>query len=278
MILQNLGRVAGSGAVVLVALHLGGCGAEAAPSQRPALTAYSGGSGSGSGSSFSGSMSGGSGSGGEEVRFGSGGQSGLGISVRPDTIEVPFAVAALGTSPIDAAQAEITKMTARLAEGAGSAPKLQLKSLNLSKPSSGGKAAKETDERKATAEGCLVFAIAPEADYWARAKVLDGIVRASGRFTADVVSAKDEKERTRVVSTIGAPLLKVKDAEAHRAALTKRMIDQSRALATEVDPRGKLALEDCAMPQPVQQAVVGPEEVVLSLPLQCKVQAGPERK
>lgn len=264
MLLRDLGLAAASG---VVALALGGCGAEAATSQAPALTAYSGGSAASMGSRSSGN---------EEVRFGSGsGQSAVGISVRPDLVEVPFAVAAVGPAPIDVVRAEIAKLAARVGESAGSAPRVQLKSLNLTKPSS-GKNAKDESEHKATAEGCLVFSLAPEADYWARAKLLDGIVRASGRFTAEVASAKDEKVRDRVLSTIGAPLLKVKDAEAHRAALTKKVVEQSRAFITEVDPHGKLALEDCAMPQPVQQSVVGPEEVVLSLSISCKVQAGGE--
>ena len=269
MLLRDLGLAAASG---IVALALGGCGAEAATSQGPALTAYSG------GSAASGSASMGSGSSGSaEVRFGSAsGQSGSGISVRPDLVEVPFAVAAVGPAPIDVVQAEVAKLAARVGESAGSAPRVQLKSLNLTKPTPGN--AKDENERKATAEGCLVFNVAPEADYWARAKLLDGIVRASGRFTAEVATAKDEKARSRVLATIGAPLLKVKDAEAHRAALTKRVVEQSRAFIAEIDPQGKLALEDCAMPQPVQQSVVGPEEIVLSLSIACKVQARGEHR
>lgn len=263
----------GSGAVGLVALALGGCGAEAVTSQGPALSAHSGASAS---QSMPGMGSGASGSGGEEVRFGSGSGRG-GISVRPDLIEVPFAVSAVGTAAIDAARAEIAKLAARMGESAGRAPKLQLKSLNLTKPSA-GKSVSDDRERKATAEGCLVFSIPPEADYWARAKLLDGIVGASGRFTAEVASTKDEKDRTRVLATVGTPLLKVQDAEVYRAALTKKLVDQSRALVTEVDPHGKLALEDCAMPQPVEQSVVGPEEILLTLSLSCKLQASGERR
>jgi len=269
MLVRKLGLAAATG---VVALALGGCGTEAPTIHGPALSAYSG-RAAASASGSMGSVAYGS----EEVRFGSGsGQSGLGISVRPDLVEVPFAVAAVGTAPIDVVQAEITKLAARVGESVGSAPKLQLKSLNLSRRS--GTNAKDQKEHTATAEGCLVFSIAPEADYWARAKLLDGIVGASGRFTAELASAKDDNERTRVMSTIGAPLLKLKDAEAHRAALTKKLVEQSRALVTEVDPHGKLALEDCAMPQSVQQSVVGPDEVVLSLSLSCKVQAAGERR
>lgn len=49
-------------------------------------------------------------------------------------------------------QAEIAKLAARVGEDSGSAPKLQLKSLNLAKPSS-AKTATIEKEHKATAEG-----------------------------------------------------------------------------------------------------------------------------
>lgn len=71
----------------------------------------------------------------------------------------------------------------------------------------------------------------------------------------------------------------MKDAETHRGALVEKWIVRSRAIvaAAEGDAAAKVHLAECAPPGTIQQGQLGPDEVLLLLPLQCKIEGNPTR-
>lgn len=189
-----------------------------------------------------------------------------GIVVRPDWIEVPFAISSNDTAPLPVLQREANELAAQLKDGTGRATTVRMRAIRFERVGSAGK-----DAPRTTAEGCVEIALSADLDFWARAHILAQIEAVAARRP----SGKSEAPQR----TVAAPVLRVKDSESHRAALLQKWMTRSRALvaAAEGESSAKLRLAECDPPGVITQGQLGPDEVLLALPLHCKIESAPPR-
>lgn len=115
------------------------------------------------------------------------------------------------------------------------------------------------------ATGHLEVPLTDAQGYWARARVLAAL----NILTQAAVSHGHARKPALEVS-FGAPLLLVRDAEAHRAALIQRWLERVRQLVELAEASrvcGSLQLRECAAPGPVTQHPISLEEIELRLAL-----------
>ena len=115
------------------------------------------------------------------------------------------------------------------------------------------------------ATGHLEVPLTDTQGYWARARVLAAL----NILTQAAVNHGHARKPALEVS-FGAPLLLVRDAEAHRAALIQRWLERVRQLVELAEASrvcGSLQLRECAAPGPVTQHPLSLEEIELRLAL-----------
>lgn len=110
--------------------------------------------------------------------------------------------------------------------------------------------------------------------FWEKAQLLSA-------FATFTKSARDAAPRSPsdIVASFGAPALKVQNVEAHRAELVSKWLERAKAFVQAAQTATvPLALTDCQPPAEIRQQTRSLDEVVLTLPFNCKVEAFPERK
>ena len=121
-----------------------------------------------------------------------------------------------------------------------------------------------------TVDGAVEVPLAAEAGYWARAKLVAGLVEASRKQDALVPSAGEGAPEIDVA--FGAPEIKLRDPESHRAELVKRWVERARAFARVAESQtAPLHLVSCEPPNAITQTPISLEQVGLALPVSCRI-------
>ncbi|AKT37825.1 hypothetical protein [Chondromyces crocatus] len=193
------------------------------------------------------------------------------LVVRPDALELGFALretAADAQRAVAAAQAAVSEVEKRVEEATGGAATVRMCGV-ASAPYAPGKAeGDKKGEVSVTVDGTIEVPLAASLDYWARARLLAALTQ----VTRELQKASTDDGRKGASFEVPRPV--VKEAEAHRAALTERWVRRVRAFA-EVAQGGTVPLHivDCAPPGGIEQQVLSLEEVALSLAIACRLDA-----
>jgi hypothetical protein len=186
------------------------------------------------------------------------------LVVPADSVQLPFTIR-VRNPEVDRAVFSQRMATEELLKKAkaevGEAVELKVRNLSSQEAdkSSRGQATVEH-----VAEGELEVAL-PAGDFWARAK----IVSALEKLARDVEAATREG-KPGYFASFGQLQPRVRDAEAHRAALLKVWAGHVREL---VDAAGgqQLQFSLCEAPGRVAQRAVSQEEIELSLEISCRL-------
>lgn len=197
------------------------------------------------------------------------------IVVRPDTVSIVFALrekhpdAQQALANLEAATADLDR---RLKEVTGGAASVRMCGVAIRRDAGGKSADAEAGPATVLVDGSIDVRLAPELDYWKRARMLAAIAKVTDALEAAFRGAKDEEAKTERVARFNEPVVTVKDLEAHRAKLAERWVKRARAFGdaaqTAVAP---LHLIDCQVPAQIEQRVISLEEIGLSLPMTCRL-------
>lgn len=203
------------------------------------------------------------------------------LVVRPDVILLGFALKETDADPqkaLAAAQAATAEVTQRLQKATGGAAAVRMCGTSVAPAPASAAYSKEDDkEEKAPAprfavvvDGSIEVRLGGELDYWARSRMVAAIAQAT-RELAD--ATKDVKDGSRG-ARFDEPRPAVKDAEPHRAKLVARWVTRARAFAEAAETEtAQLHLIECTPPGEIEQKVISLEEIGLSLPVSCRVDA-----
>lgn len=121
-----------------------------------------------------------------------------------------------------------------------------------------------------TVDGLIEMPIAADADYWARARLVASLVSAS-KAKEPLVAVAGEGQPDIDVA-FGAPELKVRDPESHRAELIKRWVERARGFASAAESQAApLSIVNCEPPATINVTPISVEQVALSLSVQCRI-------
>lgn len=130
-----------------------------------------------------------------------------------------------------------------------------------------------------TIQGRIEAPVPKEADYWARADIVNALVDLTGEVVAELeeaqASTKVKADGSRFTPAFGPPQARVEDVEAYRAELTARWVKQVRAFASAASSGSQpLHVARCAPPADmIEQQTIGLREVALTLPFDCALEA-----
>jgi len=197
------------------------------------------------------------------------------LIVRPDTITITFALK--DTQPdtqkaLASVQAEANEVAARFKEATNGAATMKMCGVAFH-PDARSKADDGEPPKAYTVviDGSVEVGLSPEQDYWARSRLLAALAQATAELGARRESTKSAPERR-----FSAPAITVKDPETYRQKLTERWIARARAFAEAAQSAATpLSLVDCAPPARIEEQPISLEEVGLSLPLNCRIDARP---
>lgn len=211
------------------------------------------------------------------------------LVVRPDTLALNFGVRVTESTPqaaMAALRALLDAIGQRMAADTGGAATLRPCDFRSSLVKTGGSSSQSgaspgpgpgpgpgQDQgplRTLSATGAVEIALAPDADYWARARVLAAVddgVRA--------LSAQEPEALGKKSVTFSAPSLEVRDVERYRPELSRRWVNKVRAFAGPAATlaNAPLRVGPCDPPTAITQRVLSVEEVALALPVTCKLDA-----
>lgn len=196
------------------------------------------------------------------------------LVVRPDLVCVPFVLRAeaadakLGLAVLEKASATID---ARFGAATSGAAKMKMLGVNVS-AFSRGKLSSDNGKPRfvVTVDGAIETPLAAEADYWARGELVAALVTASHEKGPLVPLAGEGQPE--IESAFGAPEIKLRDPEAHRAELVKRWVERTRTFARAAESQGApLDLVSCEPPSAIAQNPISVEQLGLSLGLQCRI-------
>jgi hypothetical protein len=196
------------------------------------------------------------------------------LVVRPDLVCVPF-VLRLDGRDSKATLAVLEKATQAVQERFSAATNGQatMTMLGANVANLGSSSKVKTDEPPkfvVTIDGSIEVPLGADANYWARARILSALVQASSDRNPLVPQAPEDQPQ--LDSAFGAPEVKVRNVEAHRAELLKRWVERTRAFAKAAESeKAPLELVNCDPPQAIAQTVISVEQVGLSLPVQCRI-------
>lgn len=207
------------------------------------------------------------------------------LVVRPDTLALNFGVRVTEPTPqaaMAALRALLDAIGQRMAADTGGAATLRpcdfrsslvktgaYSSQGGASPEPGpGSGPGQGPPRTLSATGAVEIALAPDADYWARARLLAAIddgVRA--------LSVQEPEGPGKKSVTFSAPSLEVKDVERYRPELSRRWVNKVRAFAGPAATlaNAPLRVGPCDPPTAITQRILSVEEVALALPVTCKL-------
>lgn len=195
------------------------------------------------------------------------------LVVRPDLVCVSF-VLRLDGPDAKAVLATLEKASQAVQERFAAATNGQASTtmLGVNVSSLGTGKAKSDDPPKfvVTVDGSVEVPLAPDANYWTRARLLTSLVQASSDVKPLVPPAPEDQPQ--LDSAFGAPEVKVRNPDVYRGELMKRWIERSQAFAKLAQSeRAPLHLVNCEPPQTISQTHISIEQVGLTLPVQCRI-------
>lgn len=189
-----------------------------------------------------------------------------GMKVRPDVLTVSFAFRQESEGleqALPALKAAVDGYKRATAEAAKAEVTVRMQGIGLES----GK----VRSNDALAHGVLEVPLPESLDFWGRASLAATLVRVGNKEDAAA-----EKANAGLRATFGFPVAQVRDPEARRAELMTRWVERTRAfMSLAQSERAPLQVIGCEPPGEVQQHPVSVDEVVLSLPVSCRLEATP---
>jgi hypothetical protein len=251
--------------LLLVALLAFGCGPAYPEPSAPSLLASS---------SYSGSASSSSVSSGPSIPQRSDGHGN--IIVRPDLACVAFVLQLETSDPkgrLDLLEKAAVVVGKRFAAATGGASTSKMLGASVTAFSQGKAKGDGPPPRfVVTVDGAIETPLAADAGYWARAKLVAALVHASHTATPLLPSAGEGQPEIEVA--FGSPEIKLKDPEAFRPELVKRWVERARAFSRVAESQTvPLHLVSCEPPAAITQTPISVEQIGLSLPVSCRIDA-----
>ena len=201
------------------------------------------------------------------------------LIVRPDLLRATF-VAEADSGRVEPGIAALERASAALraaVRGVHPQGALILRGFDLRRQAQ-LKSRSSAAELRPTITGALEVPLAPELDYWGRARLLAMLWTVSEAAVAEGLRSKPK-----IRASFGTPAALLRAPEVHRQALLRRRLDRVRELSEEAAASGVcggLQLRSCALPGPVEQRTRSLEEVELELDLVIEgpleaIKAGP---
>jgi hypothetical protein len=174
-----------------------------------------------------------------------------------------------GEQALAGLQAAAADMERRLKEATEGAASMKMCGVSIHAASKGKADDGEAGEVTVLVDGSIDVRLAPELDFWARSRTLASVTKVTRELSGLFRSEKPER-----MARFNEPSVIVKDPEVHRAKLTEAWIKRARefAAAAQASP-APLYLLDCAPPARIEQLPISLEEVGLTLPMTCKLDA-----
>lgn len=203
------------------------------------------------------------------------------LVVRPDLVELAFALSREGEDPDKTLSALKERADALAQQIKAAAGPLEARMCGATThPVGKGKVFSESGpvSYQVHIDGSFEIALKPEQDYWARSRVMASLAKTTREITAAEKAAQSDKEPGTHIG-FSEPRLRVKDPEQYREKLLARWLQRTRKLAALAEAeKSPLALVDCTPPGEIEQRIVSMEEITLSLPVTCRMGApGAER-
>lgn len=197
------------------------------------------------------------------------------LVVRPDLVCVPF-VLRLEGAEAKATLASLEKASeavqARFSAATKGQSTMKMLGVNVRKFATGKAKTAENDEPLQfviTVDGSVEVPLG-DGNYWDRARLLSSLVEASHDSKPLIPPAPEEQPQ--LDAAFGAPEVKVRDPEAHRAELVKRWVERTRTFAKAAESeKAQLNVVNCDPPNAIAQNVISVEQVGLSLSVQCRI-------
>jgi hypothetical protein len=198
------------------------------------------------------------------------------IVVRPDLACVAFVLRLETTDPkgrLDLLEKAAAVIGERFATATGGASTSKMLGASVTAISH-GKAKDDAEPPRfvVTVDGAIDTPLAADAGYWARARLVAALVHASHTATPLLPSAGEGQP---VIETaFGSPEIKLKDPESFRPELVKRWVDRARAFSRVAESQAApLHLVSCEPPAAITQNPISVEQIGLSLPVSCRIDA-----
>jgi hypothetical protein len=195
------------------------------------------------------------------------------LVVRPDLVCVSF-VLRLEGADAKTTLATLEKATSAVQErfGAASGGSATTNMLGVNVTSVNTSKAKTDEPAKfvVTIDGSVEVPLAPEANYWARARLVSSLVQAShDRKPLVPPPAEDQPQMD---AAFGAPEVKLRNPDAFRGELMKRWVERTRAFARLAESeKAPLNIVNCEPPQAINQQPISIEQIGLSLAVSCRI-------
>jgi hypothetical protein len=200
------------------------------------------------------------------------------LVVRPDLVCVPFVLRLEGPD-VKAVLATLEKAAHVVQERFGAATSGQASTtmlgVNVSSATNYGGKAKDDKEPPpvkfvVTIDGSVEVPLAPEANYWARARLLTSLAQASSDQKPLVPPPPEDQPQ--LDAAFGSPEVKLRNPEVFRGELVKRWVERTRAFARAAESeKAPLNVVNCDPPQAIPQTHISIEQVGLTLPVQCRI-------
>lgn len=192
--------------------------------------------------------------------------------MRPDLVCVPFVLRLEGADS-KAVLASLEKASeavqARFSAATNSQSTLTMLGVNVANVGSGKAKSDEPPRFVVTVDGSIEVPLG-DANYWGRARLLSSLVQASHDSKPLIPPAPEEQPQ--LDSAFGAPEVKVRNPEVHRAELVKRWVERTRTFAKAAESeKAPLNVVNCEPPHMISQSVISVEQVGLSLAVQCRI-------
>lgn len=188
-----------------------------------------------------------------------------GLKVRPDGLMLSFSFRQ-ETESLEQAVPKLKAAVERYVRAAAEASKAEVVVKMRGVGLESGKRMGGTD---ALAHGVLEVSLPESLDFWGRSALVATLVRVGSQEEAAA-----EKENTGLRAAFGFPVAQLRDPERHRAELMTRWVERTRGFISQAQSeRAPLQLTGCSPPGAVKQETVSVDEVVLSLPVDCRLEA-----
>ncbi len=195
------------------------------------------------------------------------------LVVRPDLVCVSF-VLRLEGADAKATLATLEKATLSVQErfGAASGGSATTNMLGVNVTNVNTSKAKTDEPVKfvVTIDGSVEVPLAPEANYWARARLLSSLVQAS--FDRKPLVPPPAEDQPQLETAFGAPEVKLRNPDAFRGELMKRWVERTRVFARLAESeKTPLNIVSCEPPQAINQQPISIEQIGLSLAVSCRI-------
>lgn len=225
-------------------------------------------------------------SGGSEAYIPSRGAVKADLVVRPDMAVIDFALRRVQADPqkgLAVLHASVADMERRFREAASGVVSVRMCGVSVTPTGSSSKAAAGEGETvyAVMVDGKVEVGLAPDLDYWARSRLVASLTLVM-KVLADQPHKEKEKEKEGGGEGVSAsarfegPKVVVKNPDAYRAKLVAQWVKRARYSAAAALPAdAPLYRIECAPPAEIEQNPISLEEVGLSLPTTCRLEAPP---